>query len=206
MNQLTLLNEFDNMWLPGGGSLHLWPRFLDSESADTLLNNLLHKVAWEQSRIVIGGRQHLIPRMNAWFGDANAHYGYSGARLTRQDWFPELALVRENICKLTGLTFNSALLNLYRDGRDSVAWHSDDEPELGADPLIASLSLGATRRFDLRTKTTVGRRQIQIPLIHGSLLLMGAGTQCVWQHRIAKTTGAVGPRVNLTLRNILRVV
>lgn len=194
------------MPLPDGGSLRLWPQFLDSESADVLLSNLLHRVAWEQSRIVIGGRQHLIPRMNAWLGDVDADYSYAGVRLPRQNWLPELTLVREDICKLTGAVFNSALLNLYRDGRDSVAWHSDDEPELGADPIIASLSLGATRRFDLRTKATRGRRQIQIPLTHGSLLLMGAGTQRVWQHRVAKTPGDAGQRVNLTLRNVLRVV
>ncbi len=155
---------------------------------------------------MIGGRQQLIPRMNAWFGDANADYSYSGVQMVRQDWLPELTQIKEDVCKLTGAVFNSALLNLYRNGRDSVAWHSDDETELGADPVIASLSLGATRRFDLRTKTTQGRRQIQIPLTHGSLLLMGAGAQRVWQHRVAKTPDDVGQRVNLTLRHILRVV
>ncbi len=194
------------MPLPGGGSLRFWPQFLDADSADGLLNSLLQSVVWEQSRIVVAGRPHLIPRLNAWFGDTNAHYSYSGVRLSRQDWPPELSLLRENISKLTGSAFNSALLNLYRDGRDSVAWHSDDEPELGTDPVIASLSLGATRRFDLRTKATRGRRQMQIPLTHGSLLLMGVGTQRVWQHRVAKTLGDAGPRVNLTFRNILRVV
>jgi len=206
VNQFTLLNEVDSIALPGGGHLRLWPRFLDGETADALLNKLLHRVAWEQSRIAIGGRQRLIPRMNAWFGDADADYSYSGVQLVRQRWLPELKLVKENICALTGAVFNSALLNLYRDGRDSVDWHSDDEAELGPDPVIASLSLGATRRFDLRTKATPGRQQMQIPLTHGSLLLMGVGTQRVWQHRIAKTPGDVGQRVNLTLRNILRVV
>ncbi len=206
MNQLVLLEESDSIPLPGGGHLRFWPHFLDSNAADALLNHLLRRVTWEQSRITIGARQHLIPRMNAWFGDTGADYSYSGVRLVRQEWLPELTLVREHICKLTGAVFNSALLNLYRDGRDSVGWHSDDETVLGADPVIASLSLGATRRFDLRAKETQGRRQVQIPLGHGSLLLMEAGTQRSWQHRIAKTSGDVGQRVNLTLRNILRVV
>ncbi len=206
MKQFTLLNEVDSIALPGGGHVQIWPQFLDGESADALLNNLVHRVAWEQNRILIGGQKHLIPRMNAWFGDADADYSYSGVRLVRQDWLPELKLVKENICALTGAVFNSGLLNLYRDGRDSVDWHSDDEPELGSDPVIASLSLGATRRFDLRTKSSLGRRQIQVPLTHGSLLLMGTGTQRIWQHRVAKTHSDVGQRVNLTLRNILHVV
>ena len=150
------------------------------------------------------GKPVLIPRLNAWFGDDEANYGYSGIRLKRNAWFAELLDLRNQIQQTFDYSFNSVLANLYRDGNDSVGWHSDDEKELGRQPVIASLSFGDTRRFSLRPKKLANHKPVHIDLQAGSLLLMAGDTQHYWLHQLAKTKqqGLRG-RINLTFRNIV---
>ncbi|WP_119419631.1 alpha-ketoglutarate-dependent dioxygenase AlkB family protein [Desertibaculum subflavum] len=175
------------------------PNFL--ADADAAFAELLRATPWRQDKIRIMGREIAQPRLTAWYGEAGATYTYSGLTLAPLPFTPLLARIRDAAEAIAGSGFNSVLLNHYRDGADGVSWHSDDEPELGPDPVIASVSLGATRRFDLRRRGDHGRRA-SFDLQHGSLLLMGRGCQIGWQHRIAKTRAPVGPRINLTFRQI----
>ncbi|TNE76988.1 MAG: alpha-ketoglutarate-dependent dioxygenase AlkB, partial [Gammaproteobacteria bacterium] len=146
------------MDLPGG-HLRYWPQLIPLSDADLLLERLQKQVPWEQSEISIAGRRLKIPRLNAWYGEPGADYSYSGRLFRALPWLPELQRLKQCVEQVTGVGYNSALLNLYRDGRDSVDWHSDDEPELGVNPVIASVSLGAERRFQIKHKT---RRDMQL--------------------------------------------
>ena len=139
-----------------------------------------------------------IPRLTAWHGAAG--YVYSGIRLTPAAWTPPLLELKALAERLAGERFNSVLLNLYRDGRDSVSWHADNEPGLGRDPVIASLSLGAVRRFQLKHRRLDERLALDLP--HGSCLIMAGATQHHWLHQLPKTTRPVGPRINLTFRHM----
>jgi alkylated DNA repair dioxygenase AlkB len=185
-----------------GADLHYYPHFHDAQRAAYLLAHFLRDVPWRQDRIRIAGRLMDVPRLQAWYGDKGSGYGYSGISLRPLPWTPVLQEIRETLQATTGLTFNSVLLNLYRNGRDSVAWHSDDEAELGPDPCIASLSYGAVRKLEIRPlDRTVGRKQ-SLELGDGSLLLMGKGFQQHWQHQVPKVPDLHTPRVNLTFRYI----
>jgi alkylated DNA repair dioxygenase AlkB len=152
------------------------------------------------------GREVTAPRLTAWFGDPHASYVYSGVRHDPVPWTPTLADLRARVERATEHAFNSVLLNFYRDGEDSVSWHSDDEPELGAQPVIASLSLGATRVFQLKHKRRADLARVDIELSHGSLLLMSGNCQSHWKHQIPKRRGRTrpGPRINLTFRRVGR--
>lgn len=182
-------------------ALDYYPGWVDSETADAWLEDLVSATPWSQPEIRIYGRQVAVPRMVAWYGDADAGYRYSGLRHDPLAWTPLLQDIRERLQNETGQRFNGVLLNLYRDGRDAMGWHSDDEPELGDCPTVASLSLGAERRFDLRRKGS-GRIQHSLVLAHGSLLVMRGTTQHHWQHQIARTSKVLQPRLNLTFRLI----
>ena len=175
-----------------------WPNWLDRPSADALLATAISQTPWREDMINIVGRRIPIPRLQNWFGAQNTSYTYSGIRLQAlefPDWMDKQRIAVE---RATGYRFNRALVNYYRHGRDSVDWHADNEPELGTDPLVASLSLGAERVFQLRHNKTKERLAVSLP--HGSLLLMGAGMQEHWQHRLAKVSGLEQPRVNFTFR------
>lgn len=137
------------------------------------------------------------PRLSAWYGDAA--YTYSGKTRQPHAWMPILDALRQRIEIACQARFNSVLLNLYRNGQDSMGLHSDDEPELGPEPLIASLSLGAERRFVLRHKTLTDQRHT-LTLAHGSLLLMAGRTQHAWKHGLPKAKSVAEPRINLTFR------
>lgn len=184
---------------PDTPNVRYLPRFL--VEADAAFAELLRATPWRQDSIRIMGREIAQPRLTAWYGDPGATYRYSGLTLSPQPFTPLLARIKAMIEAVSGERFNSALLNYYRDGADSVSWHRDAEPELGPDPVIASLSLGATRRFDMRRSDDRARR-ISLELEHGSLLLMGRGCQIHWQHQVAKTKAPVGARINLTFRRI----
>ncbi|HXW10628.1 MAG TPA: alpha-ketoglutarate-dependent dioxygenase AlkB [Steroidobacteraceae bacterium] len=175
-----------------------WPHALGAARADVLLASLRAGIDWQQEHVVIFGTPRLVPRLVAWHGDPDAHYTYSGTAHEPHAWTDELRELREVAEALTGHRYNSVLLNLYRDGRDGMGWHADDEPELGRDPAIASLSLGATRRFRLRHRRS--RQGIDIDLVHGSLLSMAGETQHHYVHALPKTARTVGERVNLTFR------
>jgi alkylated DNA repair dioxygenase AlkB len=173
--------------------------FYDAAESAALLQALLDETPWRQDSLNFGGKSVLVPRLQAWYGDRR--YGYSGLKLTPLPWTPVLDGIRRKITETSQLEFNSVLVNYYRDGNDSVAWHSDDERELGPDPRIASLSLGATRRFELRHRTRKQTR-MSMQLESGSLLLMGSGLQAHWMHQLPKDAGITLPRINLTFRFI----
>ena len=190
--------EVERLVLPDA-ELTWWPAWQGAEAARELFAVLQRETPWEQSEIRIAGRLLRIPRLNAWYGDPGAGYGYSGTRLAHQPWTPALAAVRDAIQQRTGHSFNSALLNLYRSGADSVDWHSDDEPELGPRPVIAALSLGAARRFELRHRARPALRH-RLQLGDGALLLMAGDMQRHWRHRVPKESGIAAPRISITFR------
>ncbi|MCW3150086.1 alpha-ketoglutarate-dependent dioxygenase AlkB [Stutzerimonas stutzeri] len=169
--------------------------------ADAWLAELIEQTPWEQPLITLYGRRVAVPRLVAWYGDPQARYRYSGQRHEPLPWTPLLAAIRERLQQELRRPVNGVLINYYRDGRDAMGWHSDDEPELGREPLVASLSLGATRRFDLRRKGS-SRIEHSLELEHGSLLVMSGATQHHWQHQIARTRKVLAPRLNLTFRMI----
>ena len=176
------------------------PAFLTAAEAETLFAQLTTEVAWEQRAIRMFGQELPQPRLTAWHGDPAARYTYSGLTWEPQPWTPALLDLCQRIAAATATPFNSVLLNYYRDGRDSMGWHSDDEPELGDAPAIASLSLGAMRRFRLRPRGGLAHLPLSLDLPSGSLLLMRGPTQHHWQHALPKTARPVGPRLNLTFR------
>jgi alkylated DNA repair dioxygenase AlkB len=192
--------EFFERSLPAGFSYS--SGFLRTSAATELMAGLLGDVPWEEEEIFLHGRMVKSPRLTAWYGDPGASYMYSGVPHEPMEWTPELSAIRELVSSSAQVSFNSVLLNLYRDGSDSVSWHSDDEEELGAEPTIASMSVGATRRFRLRERRT--RESLGLDLADGSLLLMSGASQRDWEHCLTKTKRAVGPRINLTFR-VVRV-
>ena len=146
------------------------------------------------------GKEVLIPRCTSWYGDENMHYKYSGINNIPLPWTDELNELKAKVEQQANATFNSVLLNQYRDGNDSVGWHADDEKELGENPIIASINFGATRAFILKHNTT--KEKIIIDLTHGSLLVMGGAMQHNWKHTIPKRKKVIDTRVNLTFRLI----
>lgn len=179
-------------------AISFWPNWLSGKDADDLLLKSIETIDWRADSIRIVGKQIPIPRLQQWFGQPGTSYTYSNICLQAVGFPDWIDLIRHNVESQTGAAFNRALVNYYRDGADSVDWHADDEPELGSEPIIASLSLGVERVFQLRHRLT--KQRISISLPHGSLLMMGAGIQNYWQHRIAKVANLQEPRVNFTFR------
>lgn len=191
-----------------GGALQLadaeliyQPDWLDAATADDWLRRLVEETPWQQPEVLLFGRYHPVPRLLAWYGDREASYCYSGMTHQPLPWTPLLSEIRQRLVDSLGQPLNGVLLNYYRDGQDSMGWHSDDERELGSEPLVASLSLGGERRFDLRRKGST-RIEHSLQLAHGSLLVMSGQTQHHWQHQVAKTRKPCAPRLNLTFRLI----
>ncbi|HEX8425828.1 alpha-ketoglutarate-dependent dioxygenase AlkB family protein [Hymenobacter sp.] len=181
------------------------PHFLAPNVAADLFKELSDIIAWRHEPIKLFGKEVMQPRLTAWHGDPTARYSYSGLALEPQPWTPALQQLRQQVQDATNAHFNSVLLNLYRTGQDSMGWHADDEPALGPAPIIASLSLGATRRFRLRPRnpSQVLHAPISLDLSGGSLLLMRAPTQQYWLHAVPKTARSSAPRLNLTFRLII---
>jgi len=186
----------------GDGFLRYYPQWLSHREADRWQTYLGSSMAWQEETIQMFGRSVKQPRLTAWYGDPGTTYTYSGLTLTPQPWTEDLDQLRDAVGQAAGQAFNSVLLNLYRHGQDSMGWHSDDEPELGVNPVIASLSLGESRRFHLRHKRDRSRDQVRLTLAHGSLLIMLGETQHHWQHQVPKTQKRIDPRINLTFRQI----
>jgi alkylated DNA repair dioxygenase AlkB len=202
---------FDSAALPqyqryqlGSATLDYYPVWLDASRADRYYEQLLHDTPWRQDTLRFGGKPVTVPRLQAWYGESRARYGYSGLTLSPLPWTPPLLELREALQELLPHSFNAVLLNYYRDGNDSVAWHSDDETELGPEPVIASLSLGAVRRFELQALDRAERANSKrsLELAHGSLLVMGAGLQRYWRHQLPKQPEVGASRLNLTFRFI----
>lgn len=190
----------ERLEFPDGEGVWFQGAFTPLESAD-LFAVLQRETPWRQPVITLYGRSIASPRLSAWHGDPGAVYSYSGLRLEPEPWTPALRIVRERVEALAGTRFNSVLLNWYRDGQDSMGWHSDDEPELGANPVIASASFGAARRFLMQHKKQRLRREWL--LADGDVLVLGGATQHHWRHHVPKTRQPVGPRINLTFRWIV---
>lgn len=180
------------------GELALLAQLPLSVSNAEVFARLLAETPWREESVVVYGKRHLQPRLTAWYGDAS--YTYSGLRLEPLPWTALLLELRMAVEAACGQRFNSVLLNRYRNGRDSMGMHSDDEPELGLAPVIASLSYGATRTFILRHK--YNKRTLRLPLGDGSLLLMSGPLQRNWLHGINKSARLLGERINLTFRYI----
>lgn len=176
------------------------PRFLGGPDADRAFTAVLRQTAWSQEHLTIAGRRIPFPRLTAWYGDPGAAYTYSGVRNEPRPWIDVLEALRLRVSARVGVRFTSVLLNQYRGGDDGMGWHADDEPELGDQPIIASLSLGAERTFQLKHRDDAA--VVAVALEHGSLLVMAGATQHRWLHRVPKQKNARGTRLNLTFRCI----
>ncbi len=187
---------------PPDADIRLLTNFYDSATATALFHELHSQTPWAQRHVKVYGQLYPEPRLTAWYGDAGKGYSYSGLTLEPLPWTPALLQIKARVDAAAGVTFNSVLLNLYRDGRDSNGWHQDNEPELGHNPVIASLSLGAVRRFQLRHKFNKDVPKLELDLPPGSLLVMAGPTQHYWQHQIPKTAKPGAARINLTFRVI----
>lgn len=189
------------MELPDAELLHD-PHFLDAAQSQQFFETLQAEVDWEQEELLMFGRLIPAPRLTAWYGDPGASYRYSGIDHEPLPWLLPLAAIRARLRERLGLDFNSVLCNLYRDGQDSVSWHADDERGLGPRPQIASVSLGATRVFQLKHRQRKDLGRVDLELAAGSLLVMGGRCQRHWLHQVPKRRGLQAPRINLTFRQV----
>lgn len=185
-------------------NVSLVPGYLSAAQGRKLFDTLIDSLDWEQPRLKMFGREVLSPRLHAWHGDDDAHYRWSGRVWQPKPWPPALGRLRDRLQRQLSIRFNSCLVNRYRSGEDAMGWHADDEPELGLNPVIASISIGAVREFDFQHR---GLRDLngaaakhRIPLADGSLLLMFGETQQHWKHRIRRQRNVSGERLNLTFR------
>lgn len=178
-----------------------YPAFIANDVAWAYYECLLKESHWRQETLRVFGKLHLAPRLSSWVGDAGIDYSYSQMTMHPLPWTPLLLNLKARVEAVTKRSFNSVLLNYYRNGKDSNGWHSDDEPELATNPVIASLSFGAPRDFHLRHKTHA-HLKYRMSLVPGSLLVMQENTQRYWQHQIPKRAKAE-PRINLTFRKIV---
>jgi alkylated DNA repair dioxygenase AlkB len=177
--------------------------FIPLDKANTYFNNFIEDIKWRQEEIKMYGKTYPVPRKTAWYGYEGFNYKYSGILCNPEPWTKELLGIKKVIESfLLDSDFNSVLLNLYRDGSDKVSWHADDEKGLGTNPLIASVSLGATRRFDLKHKTDPDKK-LQLELVPGSLIVMKGAIQHNWLHQIPVQKKILEPRINLTFRTIV---
>jgi len=186
-----------------GADIEYVPRFLRQEETNVLIEALKSEVPWSQPEVRIFGRFSPSPRLSAWYGDQHAVYRYSGLTNFPFPWLPWLHELRRRIEHYTQDSFNSVLLNFYRGGSDGMGWHRDNEPELGINPVIASISLGFPRRFVMRHYKRRDMPRLEVSPENGSLLIMRGQTQGLWQHAVPKTRMSVGLRLNLTFRNVL---
>lgn len=170
--------------------------------ADRLYDLLVSELDWQQPEVKVFGKTHPVPRKLDFQGDADVAYGYSGLRHQASPWHPALQALRQSLLRDLGLDFNCVLVNWYRDGADSMGFHSDDEAELGQNPVIASLSLGANRRFMLRPRRGLQAEPRELGLAGGSLLVMAGETQHYWQHGVPKQRAIQYGRINLTFRKV----
>lgn len=189
-----------NNLAPYDGEIYLIERFFAPEQADVYWEDLQTSLAWQSETIRIAGRPVTVPRLMCWYGDSDSVYAYSGVAHQPLPWTDALRDIKRAIENASGWTFNSVLGNLYRDQNDSLGWHADDEPELGHNPRIASLSFGAERLFKLRHRKS--GEGIELRLTHGSLLLMEGRLQHCWRHCVPKTRRVKAARINLTFRRI----
>lgn len=180
----------------------LCEQFFTKQESDKLHQNLIDNIQWRQDKIKMFGKLLGQPRLTAFYGDTNKNYSYSGIAMEPIEWNNDLIFIKNRVEEFAKINFTSVLLNYYRDGKDSMGWHSDDEKELGKNPVIGSVSFGESRVFQLRHKIRKEIKRVDIPLMNGSILLMRGATQHFWQHQIPKSSKQLQSRINLTFRNI----
>ena len=197
---MSLFDTSKTITLPlQDASIEYYPQFFDVEEANALFDKLLHNTQWIEEDIRVYGKIYKQPRLTAFFANNTKKYRYSNISMTPLPFSTLLNTIKTKVEATCGTQFSSCLLNLYRDGQDSNGWHADDEKELGLNPVIASVSLGAERSFHLKHKT-IKTLKYKLSLQHGSLLLMKNETQHQWLHQIPKTKKPVGKRINVTFR------
>ena len=200
MNQPNLFDDPQEYHVVHDGAFLHIRDFLIKQESDSYFERLKDDINWQQEKMKMYGKELPFPRLTAWYGDEGKTYSFSGLTLKPEPWTDSLRELKNRVEVKTDATFNSVLLNRYRDGNDSISWHQDDEKDLGKDPVIASLNFGATRRFQLRHLQS--KEKIDIDLKHGSLFVMLGKLNHHWQHQVPKTKKAVGERINLTFRFI----
>jgi alkylated DNA repair dioxygenase AlkB len=194
-------SSFQSFAMPDA-DVSIFRHLFKPDQSDRLFRDLLNQTNWRQENMRLYGKQVDLPRLTAWYGDSGKSYSYSGISMEPNQWTETLLEIKRRVDRETGVRFNSVLLSLYRTGQDSLSWHQDDEPELGQDPVIASVSFGGTRSFQFKHKARKELNKVSIDLTHGSLLIMKGPTQRFWVHQIPKTSKPVSPRINLTFRFI----
>ena len=185
--------------MPDADVIH-FARLFDPYEANSLFLQLQQNIEWQQEQIKLYGQVYDLPRLTAWYGDPAKTYSYSGISITSLEWIEALLEIKRRIESVSDYSFNSVLLNRYRNGSDGVSWHADDEPELGQNPVTGSVSFGEARPFQLKHKTLDEKRKIILE--NGSYLLMKGRTQHCWLHQIPKSKRVLGERINLTFRQI----
>ena len=197
-----MFNEPLDIKIPDG-KIIFHEGFFSLEESHRLMQSLIKTIDWTQDEVIVYGKRHKIPRLNAWYGDEGKVMKYSGLSLEPKTWTKELLEIKSKIEEASGTKFNSCLLNYYRDGKDGMGWHQDNEKELGINPIIASVTFGETRPFQLKHISNKELKKVDIPLSNGSLLTMAGETQHYWKHQIPKTIKTLESRINLTFRQIL---
>lgn len=187
--------------LPCDGNAVYFGAIFTHLEAKSMMETLLQTIPWQQDELIIFGRKIITQRKTAWYGDIGYAYTYSHATKVALPWTPALRTIKEKVELISGESYNCCLLNLYHDGNEGMGWHSDDEDTIARDSAIASVSLGAARRFDFRHKKT--GEKVQVMLENGSLLVMKGETQRFWQHSLPKSKRITAPRVNLTFRRMI---
>jgi len=203
MDQLDMfapIPEYDKPVVIQDGEYIYIPNFYNKVTADRLLDSFINEIEWKQESMNMYGKKIPFPRLTAWYGDNDKPYSFSGITLQPKQWNGDLLQIKKDIEPKAEVEFNSVLLNRYRDGNDSISWHTDAEKELGRNPVIASVNFGAERKFQLKHIET--GEKIEIELKHGSLLVMKGELQHFWKHQVPKTKTKVSERINLTFRVI----
>lgn len=186
--------------LPKDGEVYYLPDFFSKQESEKLFAVLLNEIEWQQDEVMMFGKRIVTQRRMAWYGDENKPYRYSGILRTPKPWTRTLLEIQHLVNSTFQTSLNACLMNLYRNGEEGMGWHSDDEPELGKQPIIVSLSLGAERAFDFKHKDSGDKKRIYLET--GSLLLMKGATQKHWKHALPKSKKVLDPRINLTFREI----
>ena len=184
------------------GKAYYFPVVFSEESSAVFFKALLDEIPWQQDEVKVFGKTYITSRKTAWYADGDLSYTYSGVKKQALSWTPTLLIIKEKVERVCGIKFNACLLNLYHHGEEGMGWHSDDEPELGQFPEIASVSFGAQRRFDFKHQSLPDK--ISVVLENGSLLWMRGACQRYWKHALPKTKKVKEMRINLTFRNILQ--
>lgn len=201
MTLFDIITDPNKNWLPKDGTVNYYGKLINQEESDYYLHTLLNTIEWRNDEAIIFGKKIITKRKIAWYGEKPFEYTYSNTTKRALPWTKELLILKAKVEQRTGETFNSCLLNLYHNGNEGMAWHSDAEKDLKKHAAIGSLSFGAERRFAFKHKET--KEKVQILLEHGSLLVMKDETQNHWQHQLPPTKSISTPRVNLTFRTIV---